>query len=332
MTLGGAAGLALAGCGSGGAADGGAASEPSAVASQAASEGLSFDGETVSMSVYSRNHASSPLFWERFAPEGLTVDVQIFTSPSDMNRAMEAGDLSFALMGAYNTLIEAPMGFTSKIVGMVSRRGIGLVGRTDAGIEAVEDLAGKRIAVPPPGAQVLVLNQLLAVAGLSLESDLEAVPLGFADHAAALESGDVEAFVGTEPICATSVASGMAVRIGDVYSTPLGDFNTALWASPAMQERPDLCRAAVLMQRGAAEHLSPGGENDPDVWRALLVDEFEYTEEVYTEVLPNVGALWRFGDEQRAQLEGAGAAMLESGVLAEEPDYESLYLLDYQDE
>jgi len=333
LTLGGAAGLALAACGDS-AAGGSAPASPagSAAASAAASEGLAFDGETVSMSVYSRNHASSPLFWERYAPQGLTVDVQVFTNPSDMNRAMQAGDLDFALMGAYNTLIEAPQGFTSKIIGMVSRRGIGLVARADAGVSEVADLAGKRIAVPPPGVQVLVLNQLLAEAGLNLESDLEPLPLGFADHAAALEAGDVEAYIGTEPIAATSVASGQGVRVGDVYSTPLGDFNTALWASPAMQERPDLLRAAVLMQRGAAEYLSPDGENDPQVWRELLVDEFEYTSQVYEQVLPNIGALWRFGDEQRAQVEGAGAAMLESGVLTEEPDYDSLFLLDYQDE
>jgi NitT/TauT family transport system substrate-binding protein len=329
LALGSAAGLALAGCGNGSASGAGGTSP---AASAAASEGLSFDGETVSMAVYSRNHASSPLFWERFAPEGLSVDVQVFTNPSDMNRALQAGDLGFALMGAYNTLIEAPEGFTSKIIGMVSRRGLALVARADAGVSEVADLAGMRIAVPPPGVQVLVLTQLLAEAGLNLESDLEPVPLGYADHATALESGDVDAFMGTEPIGATSVSTGQAVRVGDVYSTPLGDFNTALWASPAMQERPDLLRAAVAMQRGAAEHLSPGGENDPEVWRQLLVEEFEYTEEVYEEVLPNIGALWRFGDEQRAQFEGAGAAMLESGVLTEEPDYESLYLLDYQDE
>lgn len=333
--MGGAAGLALAACGGGAEQDASGSPSPArsstGVAPGTASASASFDGETVSMSVYSRNHASAPLFWERFAPAGLTPDIQVFTSPSDMNRAMANGQLDFALMGAYNTLIEAEQGFTSKIIGMVSRRGIGLVARADSGITTVEGLAGARIAVPPPGAQVLVLTALLAEAGLSLEEDLEPVPLGFADHAAALESGDVVAYVGTEPVCSSSVASGVAVRVGDPYSTPLGDFNTALWASPSMQERPDLCRAAVQMQRGAAEYLSPSGENDRAVWQELLVTDFEYTQEVYDEVIDNIGALWRFGDEQRAQFEGAGMAMLASGALTREPDFASLYLLDFQD-
>jgi NitT/TauT family transport system substrate-binding protein len=327
LGMGGAAGLLLAACGRGG-GSGGAAAGPTASPTSAAS----FDGETVSMSVYSRNHASSPLFWERFAPEGLNVDIQIFTGPSDMNRAMEVGDLDFALMGVYNTLIEAEEGFTSKIIGMVSRRGMGFIAGADSGIESVADLRGKRIAVPPAGVQVLALTALLEAEGLDLAEDLEPVPLGFADHAAALAAGDVDAYAGTEPIAATSVVEDGAVRFTDPYDTPLGNFNTALWAAPHMQERPDLMRAAVAMQRGAAERLSPGGENDPAVWRDLLVDEFEYSPEVYEAVLDNIGAVWRFGDEQRTQMEGAAEAMLSEGVLTREPDIDSLLLLDYQDE
>ncbi|CAN5243940.1 hypothetical protein BH23ACT9_BH23ACT9_10400 [soil metagenome] len=325
LGLGAGLGAALAACGTDGPATVGASPAPRQTAT---SSGPVFDGETVSMSVYSRNHASSPLFWEDFAPEGLSVDVQVFTGPSDMNRAMEARDLDFALMGTYNTLIEAAEGFTSKIIGMVSRRGIGLIAGVDSGITSAADLAGRRIAVPPAGVQVLVLTHLLREAGLELERDCEPVPLGFADHAAALASGDVDAFAGTEPICATSVADGIGVRFADPYDTPLGDFNTALWAAPHMQQRPDLCQAALRMQRGAAEFLSPGGDNDRAVWRDLLVNDFELTESVYDEVIDNVGALWRFGDEQRAQLEGAAAAMMDTGVLLSEPDFDALLALD----
>lgn len=330
LTLGGAAGAALAACGGGSGTPAAAPATAGATPSAAAS-GLAFDGETVSMAVYSRNHASSPLFWQDHAPDGLGVEIQVVTNPSDINRTLEDGSLSFGLMGAFNTILERPQGFSSKIIGMVSRRGIGIVARADAGIEGMEGLAGHRIGVPPPGAQLLVLTSLLDAVGLDLEADLEPIPLGFADHAAALEAGDIDAYAGTEPICATSVSSGLGVYLADPYTTPLGDFNTALWASPSMLERPDLCMAALVMQRGASEYLSPGGENDPEVWRQLLVDEFEYTPEVYEAVLPNIGALWRFEDEQRSQFEGAGGAMLASGAITEEPDYESLYALEFQD-
>lgn len=314
------AGAVLSACGDGSTA----APAPSAQAPDGA-----LAGETVSMSVYAKNHASSPLYWQQFAPEGLSVDVQVFTNPSDMNRALQAGDLDFALMGVYNTLVEAEQGFTSKIIGMVSREGMGLIARTDRGIETVADLAGKTVAVPPPGVQVLVLTELLAAEGLELDRDLRSVPLGYADHAAALAQGDVDAYIGTEPPCTTSVVDGVGQRLGDVYATPLGDFNTALWASPAMLERPELCQAAVDMQRAAAEYLTPGGENDPEVWRELLVDQFEYAVPVYEEVLSNIGAVWDFDDERRAQLEAAGRIMAATGILPGEPDYDALVDLRY---
>jgi hypothetical protein len=126
-----------------------------------------------------------------------------------------------------------------------------------------------------------------------------------------------------------SVVSGVANRLDAVYSTPSGDFNTAMWAAPHIQGDAELLTAVVSMQHDAAEHLTPGGENDPEVWRRLLVDEFGYAEPVDEEVLSNIGAEWDFDERRRSQLEGAGTLMLDSGVLTREPDYESLYLLDH---
>ncbi len=319
----GAAGGVLASCGPG---DRGA---PASVPPEGGGDSTSFDGRSISVALYSKNHASSPLFWQRFAPPGLSVEPQIFTSGSDMNRAMEAGDLDFALMGPFNSLIEAEQGFGAKIICMCSRQGIGLVVRADQGIESVADLAGKTLAVPPPGVQVLVLTALLDEADLVLDRDLTAVPLGYADHQGALERGDVDAYIGTEPPVTMSVVSGVGRRLQAVYDTPNGDFNTAMWAAPHVQGDPELLAAAVAMQRGAAELLTPGGENDPQVWHDLLVDQFGYAEPVYEEVLSNIGAEWDFDDERKAQFEGAGALMLASGVLSREPDYPSLYLLDH---
>ncbi|CAN5636109.1 aliphatic sulfonate ABC transporter substrate-binding protein [soil metagenome] len=322
LTAAGAAGLALGACGDDAGDDGPAEAG-------GAGEGGGFDGRTISVALYSKNHASSPLFWQQFAPEGLTVEPKIFTSGSDMNRAMQAGDLDFGLMGSYNSLIEAEQGFETKIICMCSRQGIGIITRADQDLASAADLAGKRIAVPPPGVQVLLFTTLLKEAGLSLDDDVEAVPLGYADHPGALERGDVDAYAGTEPLATMSVLSGVGRRLEGIYETPAGSFNTAMFAAPHVQDDAELLAAVVEMQRGAAELLTPDGENDPEVWRELLVDEFGYETAVYEEVLSNIGAEWKFGEERMAEIEGAGSLMLESGVLQEEPDFESLYLLDY---
>ena len=288
--------------------------------------------ETIRTCVYAQNHASSPLFWQQFAPEGVTIDVQVVTSSADIQTAMENGGLDFGLLGTYSTLLAAEQGgFTSRIIGMCARGGLGLVGSAEQGIDSIEALAGKRIAVPPPGQQVIVLNLLLAEAGLDLATDMTGVPLGYADHVGALERGDIDAFMGSEPPCTASVVSGAGIRIGDAFATVAGDFNTAMWASPSMlRDEPATVRAAAEMQRQATEYLTPGeSENSPEVWRDLLVTQFGLPEQVYEQVLPFVGARWTFDDEREAQVRASGDFMVSSGVLSAEPDYESLFAREY---
>lgn len=292
-----------------------------------------FGGRTITTAVYAKNHASSPLYWQQFAPPGLTVKPVIVTSPADISRALVAGDLDFGLMGYYNTIIEAATtGMKSRIIGMCSRQGIGLIARSDRGIKTVADLKGKRLGVPPPGVQVLAITAALDKVGLKLGGDVQAVPVAFADQPAVLERGDVDAYVGTEPLCTQSVVTGRGVRLEEVYGTPAGDLNTAMWAAPKNLGDADLLTAVAKMQRDAAELLTPGGVNDRREWRKLLVEQFEYSEPVYEAVLANVGAVWRFDETRKAQFEGAAELMLGQGVISTKPRIDDLLLLDYQPE
>ncbi len=284
---------------------------------------------TIRTCVYANNHASSMLYWQQFAPEGVTVEVTPVTNTADIIAGLEGGTLDFGLMSPYVPMLVQPTGgITSKVVAMVAREGFGLIGRTGE-VGSIEDLAGKRVAVPPPGAQVLVLGLLLEDAGLALGTDVEGVPLGYADHVAALTSGQVDAFMGSEPPASQAVAEGTGVRLPGVFDTPLGDLNTALWASAAILEDPEVVTLVTRLQKRAAEYLTPGGENDPEVWRELLVDSFGFDEAVYEEVLGNIGAQWEFDETREAQFEAVGAALVETGELESEPDYEALYAREY---
>jgi len=284
---------------------------------------------TIRTCVYAKNHASSMLFWQRFAPSGVTVTVAPVTSTAEILQALEGGSLDFGLMSPYVPMLtQAKSGVSCKTVAMVARQGFGLIGKAGE-VTRVEDLRDKKIAIPPPGSLVLVITQVLAKAGLTLGKDIEGVPLGYADHLAALTRGDVQAFIGSEPPCTQAVVNGVGVRLPGVFDTPLGDLNTALWASSAMLDDDELCQVAVKMQRDAAEHLSPGGTNDTAVWRDLLVTQFGFDEKVSSEVLANVGAEWRFDKSREDQYVGVGKALVASGDLTAEPDYEGLYARKY---
>ena len=318
----GAAGLALGACGD---------SDSPTPTTGGGGAAKDFGGLEITTAVYAKNHASSPLYWQQFAPPGLKIKPVIVTSPADISRSLAAGTLDFGLMGYYNTIIEAATtGIAAKIICMCSRQGIGLVARKDRGITTAADLKGKKVGVPPPGVQVLTLTALLDKAGLKLGTDIESVPLAFADHKSALERGDIDAYAGTEPIPTQSVTEGTGVRINGVYDTPAGDINTAMWAAPKHFSNPDLLKAVAKMQRDAAELLTPGGVNSETEWRKLLVDQFGFTEAVYVEALKNVGAVWKFDDSRRRQFEGAADLMLAQGVITTKPKIDDFLLLDHQ--
>jgi len=307
---------------------------PAATAGAGRASGEALEPYTVRTCVYAKNHASSALYWSQFAPEGITVEVVPVKSAIEVQDGLESGQLDFGLLAPYTPIIalaQDPASVHSKIVGMISRGGLGLVGRKGE-VEAVADLRGKRLAVPPPTLQVLVLNDALREAGLELGKDVEAVPLGFADHVTAFERGDVDAFMGTEPLVTQAVVGGDGVRLPEVTRTPVGDFNTANWASATvLRERPDVVRAATRMQKDAAEFLSPRGENDPERWHDLLVDQFGFAEPVYEQVLDSIGARWRFDEERVAQVQAAATMLVQQGGIAREPDVEQLFAREYWD-
>jgi NitT/TauT family transport system substrate-binding protein len=296
--------------------DGGTAAAPAPDATSAAG---SFDGETVRVATFTNNHAAGPLFWPRFAPAGLTVEVRTLGSGTDMNVALENGDLDFALFGLVNGFIQAEEGIGSRVVAMGAEKGASLVVPADFDGDDVTALAGRRIGWQGPAFQYLLLLELLEGAGLDPDSDVELVGVDWNDMPAALAGGDVDAYMGTEPNPSRSVADGTGRRLLDPYGTPAGSLNSAVWASRRMLERPDLLRAASAMQVSAAELLSPGGQNDPDVWRELTVDGFGYTEDVYGALLENVGSVGRFDDGWREQALAQAQRMVELGLLTDVP-------------
>lgn len=322
----GAAGLALGACGSN---DTTTSTTTSATA--AATPAKDFGGLEITTAIYAKNHASSPLFWQQFAPPGLKVKPVVFTSAGDISKALALGNLDFGLMGYFNTLIEASTNaMQSRVICMCSRQGIGLIARKDKGITTAADLKGKKIALAPPGVQTLVLTAVLEKVGLKLATDVTAVPLGFAEHAAALERGDVDAYVGTEPNPTKSVLSGVGVRIPGVYDTPGGDINTFMWAAPKHLGNPDLLKAVTKMQRDSAELLTPGSVNSETEWRKLVVGQFGESEALYTALLENVGAIWKFDDKRKAQFQGAADLMLAQGFIKTMPKIDDLLRLEYQ--
>lgn len=285
--------------------------------------------KTLRVATFTKNHAAAPLFWPQFAPDGFDVKVTTLASGTEMNTALERGDLDFALFGLVNGFVQAQEGLGSKIVAMGAQRGASLVVKADSPYQQVPELKGRKIGFKGPAFQYLLLLELLERGGLDGKTDVTLVPVEWNDMPTALTRGDVDAYMGTEPNPSRSVADGSGRRLDGVYSTPAGSLNSVIWASKTAAADKDLLAAAGQMQKAAAEKLSPGGRtNDPAVWKDLAVQQFGYEEKVYEALLPNVGAVWSFEGTWREQAAAQGERMVAAGLLKKAPDLGTLLAID----
>ena len=186
--------------------------------------------------------------------------------------------------------------------------------------------------MPPPGVQVLALTAALDKVGLKLDRDVTSVPVGFADQPAVLERGDVDAYMGTEPLCTQSVVSGRGVRINEVYGTPAGDINTAMWAAPKNLGDPDLLHRGGqdAARRGRVLHPRRRGQRPRRVaqapGRAVRVHRGGLQGGARQRRAPSGAST----QTRKAQFEGAADMMLAQGVITTKPKIDDLLLLDYQ--
>ena len=271
---------------------------------------------TIRTCVYAKNHASSPLYWQQFAPEGVTVEVTPIASSAEIQSGLESGQFDFGLMGAYSTIIARP---ATAITARSSAWWRARASASSARAGVVEDVGpragqeGRRAAARRAGARSS--TQMLAKEGLQLGRDVTAVPLGYADHPTALERGDVQAYIGTEPLCTQSVVGGIGVRVPGAYDTLLGDFNTALWASGEDPGGPrrDARGRADAEGRGRVPHARTA-RTTRTVWKDLLVTQFGYERAgvrggARATSAPSGGST----RSAQAQFEGAGQTLLEAG-------------------
>lgn len=188
-------------------------------------------------------------------------------------------------------------------------------------IKELEDLEGKRIAVPQgSSAHGLVLNALASVD--LTPDDVELVYLPPAEGAAAFDSGKVDAWSIWDPQASVAVDKGARVLAEGV---PPLDYGTGFYvASDATLEDP-VRRAALtdLLQR-IAEAYQYGNDN-LDAWAKLYAKETGLPLDQVEELLPG----WRrkltfVTDEQKKAEQVLATNFLKAGEIDQEVDVEQV--------
>lgn len=124
--------------------------------------------------------------WEQ---EGLKAEPQSFTNGPLQVQALGTGDLDFGYIGPGAMWLPA-----SGKASVLTVSGVGQADRViaQAGITSIEDLAGKKVAIPEGTSGDMIVQLALKEAGMSIE-DIEKVAMDPATVVSAFASGQVEA-------------------------------------------------------------------------------------------------------------------------------------------
>jgi uncharacterized protein len=171
--------------------------------------------------------------------EGLRVSVQASGASVENLRLLQGGEveLAMAVNGvAVNAMNNAgPFAddpeYDFVAIGNIYREVTQIVARADAGIQTIEDLAGKRVQIGPTGSGTQVsARNILEAHGIDPDNDITAFQDGFGDAADQLRDGSVDAAFAILALPAASiidVATATDLVLVDIVGSVLDEMLAA---------------------------------------------------------------------------------------------------------
>ena len=102
-------------------------------------------------------YSIAPYFYEQFVPAGYKIEVLPFETPTECKNAVVTKSVDFGAFGIAAALLGAAAGEPVVVIASTCNRGMAIIAKKDAGIAAIKELKGKRVAVFPGTTQGGVL-------------------------------------------------------------------------------------------------------------------------------------------------------------------------------
>ncbi len=200
------------------------------------------------------------------AATGWDIEWRTFGSGTEVIAAMASGDVTIAELGSSPLAIGASQGVPLQL--FMIAQGLGtaesLIAKEGSGIEKLEDLKGKKVAVPVGSTAHYSLMGGLAHVGIA-ESDVTIVNLPADQIAAAWDSGQVDAAFIWQPVQSQILQTGKFI---------VGADQTAQWGYPtfdgwvvnaefAAANADKMAAFAKVMNEANQAYLA-----NPDAWTA----------------------------------------------------------------
>jgi len=262
-------------------------------------------------------HAITPYFYEKFTPPGYKIEVIPYETPTDGKNAVVTRSVDFGTYGLAAATLGGAAGEPVVIIGAQCNRGMAVVAGAKSDIKSIKELAGKKIAILPGSTQEVVILDRLKMEGMSIK-DVQPIRVSFSDMPAALERGDIDAYVGAEPGPSISVAKGVGRIVEFPYSTPTGSVNMVMTTHELMiKENAELVKVFLTIHRKATEYAMSN--------RAAFVDmatqKLGQPRPTIEIAAPNVELTWNTDEDWVKRAKYYGSEMLDKKQIRQLPDY-----------
>ncbi|GAA1879946.1 ABC transporter substrate-binding protein [Pseudonocardia ailaonensis] len=286
----------------------------------------SFNGSFASLSVYVANRKGF------FAQHGIAPNFVTVTSGSAAMQAMLSGSADMANVAIFEALTAAAKGEDVKYIVGAATGSFGelVVGKNvplaheQAGYPAViQDLKGKKIGVSSKGSATYYgLAYVLQQAGLNPDTDVTIVPAGaLSAQVAALDSGQLDAFMSQEPVTTQVTTSGdgrvvfyqyqgnRPPLLDNLITNGISTTDKYLAANPAAVKgvHDAVAQAdefiAGLDQAGATDLADVVSPDFPGIDKPVLAQAIEHYQKLYSATMTKAG------------VDAANQLLIENGVL-----------------
>ncbi len=262
-------------------------------------------------------HAITPYFYEKFTPPGYKIEVFPYETPTDGKNAVVTRSVDFGTYGLAAATLGGAAGEPVVIIGAQCNRGMAVVSGVNSGISTIKDLKGKKVAILPGSTQEVVILDRLKMEGMSIK-DIQPIRVAFSDMPAALERGDIDAYVGAEPGPSISLAKGVGKIVEYPYSTPTGSVNMVMTTHESMtKDNPELVKVFLTIHRKATEYAMANRAAFVEM-AAQKLGQPKPTIEI---AAPNVELTWNTDADWVTRAKYYGSEMLDKKQIRALPDH-----------
>ncbi|GAB3848470.1 aliphatic sulfonate ABC transporter substrate-binding protein [Nesterenkonia populi] len=183
-----------------------------------------------------------------------------------------------------------------------------LVARPDSGIEGPEDLEGASVAATLATDPFFFLARSLEEAGLSLD-DVEVQALQHADGRQAMENGDVDAWMGLDPIMGDAELAGAELVHRDI---DFNTFSTVNATADFLEDYPEVAQTVVNVYEQARQWAVENPDETAEILAEHAGIELDVAELVISERV-NFDISPVPGDDLHTSLEPVAPFFVETG-------------------